>query len=496
MRRFLLLAMIAGLACPLWGEVVPSKKLTTGWYPWDPYNSVSVTLGNRHLSGLDVELTREALREAGFALDVVEAEWASQLAGVEQGRQDLAMGVLASDSLSPRVMYSKPYRKEVLVVFFRHELARSLSARSRDELFDKLERSRARIGIAQDYSYGETADAWLSRPPVARSLVRAASEYELAKMLDAGTIDAFFADRLVGTTVAWKSGLTSRFRIHPVILARHDVRVMFSDARVTRQDVDAFDRGMARIRRDGRYGRIVRRYAFPLLLAQTIDRPWFVAIDLLATIAFAISGVALARRGGYSVVGAFVLGSLPAIGGGTLRDLLVARHPIGILQHPEAFLCVAVTVAGGYGLARWQRAWKRRNPDETLGLRRYGWVIQPFDALGASALVVIGVLVALQTGSEPLYLWGPILATVSAVGGGILRDVVRADPAIAALRTSPTPQIVIVWALLLSFFFYWETSRLEPFEIFAAVLVCLAGTFTTLMIAHARGWTAPPFEPS
>ncbi len=495
MGRFLLIAALAVHAFPLGADVGPSRKLVTGWYPWDPYNSVTTTLGNRHFSGLDVELTREALREAGFNLEIVEADWARQLADIEQGRQDVAMGVLPSDSRSPRVLYSKPYRNESLVLFLRRATRKRLPARSRAALFDQLQRSAMRIGVAEGYSYGDEADAWLALPAMARSVARAPGEYELVKMLDAGTIDAFIADRLVGTTVAWKSGLASEVEIHPVTIARHDVRVMFSTARVTRKDVEAFDRGMTRIRRNGTYGRIVRRYAVPLLLAETIDRTWFVVIDLLATIAFAISGVALARRGGYSVVGAFVLGSLPALGGGALRDLLAGRHPIGIVQNPAGFLCVAITVAGGYGIARWRHARTRRNPDETLGLRRYGWVVAPFDALGASALLVIGVLVALQTGCEPLFLWGPILATVGAVGGGILRDIVRADPNIDALKTNPTPQIVIAWALLLSLFFYWESSRLEPPEIFAAVLICLTGSFVHLMVAHRRRWRAHPFEP-
>ena len=496
MKRFSLIAAFAWMALTARAEVTSSRKLTTGWYPWDPYNSLHTTLGNRHLSGLDIELTRAALENAGFGLEIVEAGWAQQLVDIEQGRQDLVTGALPTDLRSPRVLYSKPYRQEVLALFVRTETQEQFRARTRPELLDKLLRARARIGVAQDYSYGDELDAWLAGPGAAPSVRRAPGEYELVKMLDAGTIDVFMADRLVGATVAWKSGLASAVEIHPVILARNDVSVMFSAGRVTRQDVEAFDRGMAHIRRTGTYSRIVRRYAFPLLLAGTIDRAWFMVIDVLAAVAFAISGVVLARRGRYSVVGAFVLAALPAMGGGALRDLLVGRHPIGILRSPAAFLCVAITVAGGYGIARWQRDRRRAIGSERDAFDRYRLLVAAFDALGTSALVVVGVLVALQSGSEPLFLWGPILATVSAVGGGILRDVVRADPNIAELKSSPTPQIVIAWAMLFSLFFYWEASRLEPAEIFGAVLFCLAGTFVTLMVALVRGWKAHPFEPS
>ena len=60
------------------------------------------------------------------------------------------------------------------------------------------------------------------------------------------------------------------------------------------------------------------------MLGATVGQRWFFTIDILGTIAFAISGILLARQGGYSLFGAFVLASLPAVGGGIIRDVIRA----------------------------------------------------------------------------------------------------------------------------------------------------------------------------
>src|SRR5678815_2378182 len=51
-------------------------------------------------------------------------------------------------------------------------------------------------------------------------------------------------------------------------------------------------------------------------------------LDLLGVAVFAVSGVLAARNGGLDLLGVIVIAAITAIGGGTLRDLLLNRHPI------------------------------------------------------------------------------------------------------------------------------------------------------------------------
>ena len=87
--------------------------------------------------------------------------------------------------------------------------------------------------------------------------------------------------------------------------------------------------------------------ARPILLRYTIAaQPWFAWFEVIGLIAFALSGVLLAKGNGWSLFGAFVLAALPALGGGVLRDLLVGRQPLYVLEGPLPLLIVAGVVVG------------------------------------------------------------------------------------------------------------------------------------------------------
>ena len=100
-------------------------------------------------------------------------------------------------------------------------------------------------------------------------------------------------------------------------------------------------------RRSGELRRIADLYALPVLINQTLDTQWFRILAFIGIVAFALSGVVLAYEGRYTLFGALVLAALPAVGGGIVRDLLLQREPLGIVQNPEALLTVFGTVLAG-----------------------------------------------------------------------------------------------------------------------------------------------------
>ena len=54
---------------------------------------------------------------------------------------------------------------------------------------------------------------------------------------------------------------------------------------------------------------------------------WGLALDLLGTFFFAISGSLLAAKRGFDIVASLLLGSLTGLGGGVVRDLIIGRPP-------------------------------------------------------------------------------------------------------------------------------------------------------------------------
>lgn len=126
------------------------------------------------------------------------------------------------------------------------------------------------------------------------------------------------------------------------------------------------------------------------------------------------------------------------------------------------------------------------------------WIVQKitlnaaiafFDALGLAAFTVIGVVVAVETKSNPLWLWGPLLAALTGAGGGIVRDVIRGDANNPFLKGTCYAEIALVWGSILSGFIMWYANLLDykPTEISLAVVVTLIGALLTRMaVFHLR----------
>jgi hypothetical protein len=65
---------------------------------------------------------------------------------------------------------------------------------------------------------------------------------------------------------------------------------------------------------------------------------------------------------------------------------------------------------------------------------------------------VIGVIVAVESGASPLWLWGPLLAMLTGAGGGIMRDVIRADSNMPSLKGEFYAEVALIWGFLFSLF--------------------------------------------
>ena len=135
------------------------------------------------------------------------------------------------------------------------------------------------------------------------------------------------------------------------------------------------------------------------------------ALDLIGTFVFGVSGALLAVRKHFDVVGMLVLAELTALGGGIVRDLILGATP------PASFtdgwyllvpvLAAAVTFFAHMQIARIQLA------------------MLVFDAAGLGLFCVSGTAKALSFGLGPVQ--AVALGVLTAVGGGILRDVLAND---------------------------------------------------------------------
>ncbi|MCP4410735.1 MAG: hypothetical protein GY807_23945, partial [Gammaproteobacteria bacterium] len=271
-------------------------------------------------------------------------------------------------------------------------------------------------------------------------------------------------------------------------------------ATVPLEVVEKFNKAIEIVHSDGTFQRLNANYALPILVQLSLDNAWFRAVDIIGTIAFAISGLFLAFRYNYDVFGALVLASLPAVGGGIVRDLITNRGELAVLASPIYIEILLVLVVGGYFVLK-VTALMRRSTFGTLAADQLerrrahmAYAVQIFDAIGLAAFTVTGVVVALATQAHPLWIWGPALAAITASGGGILRDVLRSDPDIPALKGELYPEIAVLWGFILSMFFILEAHFLNAADIRLGIIVTFFGALITRLLTIHLGIKSPRFS--
>ncbi|MGB5376756.1 trimeric intracellular cation channel family protein [Muriicola sp.] len=134
---------------------------------------------------------------------------------------------------------------------------------------------------------------------------------------------------------------------------------------------------------------------------------FYLTIDILGTIAFAISGVLVAMDKKLDLFGVFIIAFVTAVGGGTLRDLLIGNTPV-IWMRESIY---ALTILGAVIFAILFR--------ERLRYLRKSLFL--FDTIGIGLYTMIGIEKGLQANLIPIMCIA--LGTITASFGGVIRDI-------------------------------------------------------------------------
>lgn len=192
--------------------------------------------------------------------------------------------------------------------------------------------------------------------------------------------------------------------------------------------------------------------------------------DRIGTFAFAVSGALLAVSKRFDIVGIAVLAVATAVGGGIARDVIINRHP------PVAFTDLSYI---GIALAAALMVFIWHPPD-----RLTGRPLDTADALGLGVFCVTGTLAAAQSGLSLTA--AAILGTVTAVGGGVFRDLLANEIPRILRRDS---EIYAIPAILGS----GMTALLIHFRAYPAVagVAVILAVFALRVAALRFGWHAP-----
>ena len=208
--------------------------------------------------------------------------------------------------------------------------------------------------------------------------------------------------------------------------------------------------------------------------------PEFILItELIGNVAFAVSGAVISINKRFDIFGVLFCAVTTALGGGVLRDIMVANLPPVMFRKEIYFITAVCTGIVIFLIAR-------RNPDHFReDAERADSIVNIFDALGLGIFTVVGINTAIAQGYQDNAFFSVFLGMTTGCGGGILRDVmVREVPFVFTKRVYAVASIAggIVYYLL------DVTLSIDQF----AALICGVAVTTALRITAAvRRWSLP-----
>ena len=133
----------------------------------------------------------------------------------------------------------------------------------------------------------------------------------------------------------------------------------------------------------------------------------FHLLDLIGTMAFAMSGALTAMNKKLDPFGVFIIAFVTAVGGGTLRDIMIGRTPVGWMQDLNY---VYVIVIGFILAILFRKKFDRLRTSLFL-----------FDTIGLGVFTLIGIEKGISVGLHPVICIA--LGTMTACFGGVIRDI-------------------------------------------------------------------------
>ena len=187
-------------------------------------------------------------------------------------------------------------------------------------------------------------------------------------------------------------------------------------------------------------------------------------VEVLGIIAFALTGISAARKKGMDIVGVYSVGMITAFGGGSLRDVILNRHPLFWVEHFwYPVLLLVLSFLAGF-ITR-----------QVSGHSRVMTTMLVLDGLGLGLFAATGASLAAASGCHPFV--SALLGVITGVFGGVLRDIICNEIPYVFQRTELYASCAFAGA--------WSYLIVAPFteNELAGLLSCIMVTFVLRLFA-------------
>jgi uncharacterized membrane protein YeiH len=193
-------------------------------------------------------------------------------------------------------------------------------------------------------------------------------------------------------------------------------------------------------------------------------------IELPAVIAGALAGALFAQKRGLDVIGVLALALVSGLGGGMLRDVLLARVPLALQDSWYLWAVAGAALVGAFFA-------------QVVNRMRFGMLL--VDAVSLALFSVIGAQGGLSKGLPiPAAI---LLGTITGVGGSVLRDVLVGETPPRMLRRGPPYASA---AFLGAALYVGLVAGLDFRKVIAQILAVVLILFVR-GVARGRGWESP-----
>ena len=146
------------------------------------------------------------------------------------------------------------------------------------------------------------------------------------------------------------------------------------------------------------------------------------ALEIIGTISFAVSGAFVAIKARFDIFGVLVIGCITAVGGGITRDMLIGATPPAVFSRLYVIAIAVVSSVAVFVIAYMHR----KKFDEFRGKIEH--INNTFDAIGLAAFSVAGTEIAFSSALSDNAFLAITLGVLTGCGGGVLRDILTETP--------------------------------------------------------------------